>query len=243
MKLKQFACLAALITPFTAHADFLSVTAGAGVWNTSPDGNFQTTSDPVAVDIKDNLFWDDESQGYLFVTFEHFVPLVPNVKIIYTSIDQDGLGNTSFDFDGESFNGDVSNDFTIDTTDLILYYEVLDNVVSLDLGLNIRNLKVDYTIASSSTTEKDSFNETVPMLYALVGVTPWPDVIISGEMSYIAFDGSSISDITAKIAYTTDFLIGFEAGYRMQEYEFDDISDTDADLSFDGLFAGAYVKF
>ena len=81
------------------------------------------------------------------------------------------------------------------------------------------------------------------MLYALVGVTPWPDVIISGEMSYIAFDGSSISDITAKIAYTTDFFVGFEAGYRMQEYEFDDISDTDADLSFDGIFAGAYLKF
>ena len=245
MKIKQLACLVALTTPFTASADFLSVTAGGGVWNTSPDGNFQTTSDPEAVDIKDNLFWDDESQGYLFATFEHFVPLVPNVKIILTSIDQDGSGSTSFEFDDESFTGDVSNDFAIDSTDLILYYEVLDNVVSLDIGLNIRNLKVDYTITSSdtSTTVKDSFNETVPMLYALVGVTPWPDVIISGELSYIAFDGSSISDFTAKVAYTTDFLVGFEAGYRMQEYEFDDISDTDADLSFDGIFAGAYLKF
>ncbi|PCJ86661.1 MAG: hypothetical protein COA54_08095 [Thiotrichaceae bacterium] len=245
MKLKQLACLAVLTTPFTANADFLSVTAGGGVWNTSPDGNFQTTSDPIAVDIKDNLFWDDESQGYLFVTFEHFVPLIPNVKIIHTSIDQDGSGNTTFEFNGQPFNGDISNKFAIDTTDLILYYEVLDNVVSLDIGLNIRNLKVDYIITNSdtNTTEEDSFNETVPMLYALVGVTPWPDVIISGEMSYIAFDGSSISDITAKIAYTTDFFVGFEAGYRMQEYEFDDISDTDADLSFDGIFAGAYLKF
>ena len=243
MKLKQLACLAALTTPFTANADFLSVTAGGGVWNTSPDGNFQTTSDPVAVDIKDNLFWDDESQGYFFVTFEHFVPIIPNVKIVHTSIDQAGSGNTSFEFDGKTFSGDVDNKFAIDTTDLILYYEVLDNIVSLDIGLNIRTLKVDYTITSTGAIEKDSINETVPMLYALVGVSPWPDVIISGEMSYIAFDGSSISDITAKIAYTTDFFVGFEAGYRMQEYEFDDISDTDADLSFDGIFAGAYLKF
>ncbi|VAW51083.1 hypothetical protein MNBD_GAMMA05-961 [hydrothermal vent metagenome] len=243
MKLKQLACLAALTTPFTANADFLSVTAGGGVWNTSPDGNFQTTSDPVAVDIKDNLFWDDESQGYFFVTFEHFVPIIPNVKIVRTSIDQNGSGNTSFAFDGEAFSGNVDNKFSIDTTDLILYYEVLDNVVSLDIGLNIRNLKIDYNITSTGATEQDSISETVPMLYALVGVTPWPDVIISGEMSYIAFDGSSISDITAKIAYTTDFLVGFEAGYRLQEYEFDDISDTNANLSFDGIFAGAYLKF
>jgi len=245
MKLKQLACLAALTTPFTANADFLSVTAGGGVWNASPDGNIQTTSDPASVDIKDNLFWDDESQGYLFVTFEHFVPLIPNAKLVHTSIDQDGSGNTSFVFDDETFTGNVTNDFAIDTTDLILYYEVLDNVVSLDIGLNIRTLSVDYTITSTdtNTTVKDSLNETVPMLYALVGASPWPDVIISGEISYIAFDGSSISDITAKIAYTTDFFVGFEAGYRMQEYEFDDISDTDADLSFDGIFAGAYLKF
>jgi len=245
MKLKQLACLAALTIPFTTNADFLSVTAGGGVWNTSPDGNIQTTSDPASVDIKDNLFWDDESQGYLFVTFEHFVPLIPNAKLVHTSIDQDGSGNTSFVFDDETFTGNVTNDFAIDTTDLILYYEVLDNIVSLDIGLNIRNLKVDYTILSTDTNtiEKDSLDETVPMLYALVGASPWPDVIISGEISYIAFDGSSISDITAKIAYTTDFFVGFEAGYRMQEYEFDDISDTDADLSFDGIFAGAYLKF
>jgi outer membrane protein len=243
MKLKQLACLTALTLPFTANADFLSVSAGGGVWNTSPDGNFQKTSDPAAVNVKDNLFWDDESQGYLFISLEHFIPIIPNVKLVHTSIDQSGVGNTSFQFDGQTFNGDVDNTFAIDSTDLILYYEVLDNVVSLDIGLNIRNLKVDYTITSTGTTTTDSFNETVPMLYALVGVSPWPDLIISGELSYIAFEGSTISDLTAKVAYTTNFFIGLEAGYRIQEYEFDDVSDTDADLSFDGVFAGAYVKF
>jgi len=245
MKLKKLACIAALTLPFSANADFLSITAGAGVWNTAPEGSFEKAGDPVAVDVKDNLFWDDESQGYLFVTFEHFVPLIPNARIIHTSIDQNGAGNTSFVFDGDTFNGDVVNKFTLDTTDLILYYEVLDNVVSLDIGLNIRNIKIDYTISSatSGTTDSDSIDETIPMLYALVGVSPLPDLIISGEMSYIDYDGSKVTDLTAKIAYTTNFFVGFEAGYRKQEYKFDDVSDTNADLSFDGVFAGAYVKF
>ncbi len=243
MKLKQLACLAALLTPLSAQADFLSVSVGGGIWNGSPGGGFQKTTDPAAVDVEDDLFWDSESQGYIFATFEHFVPLVPNVRLIHTSMDHSGSGLATFNFDGQTFSGNVENDISIETTDLIFYYEVLDNIVSLDIGLNIRNLKVDYTITSTGSTAQDSISETVPMLYALVGTSPWPDLIISGELSYIAFDGSSVSDFTAKVAYTTNFLVGFEGGYRKQNFEFDDISDTDADLDFDGIFVGAYLKF
>lgn len=232
----------ALSSPLTANADTLSISAGGGVWNTSPSGTFQKTNDPAAVDVKDNLFWGDESQGYLFATLEHPVPIIPNVKLMYTKVDQSGSGDTSFTFDGDLYSGTVSNEFSIETTDLIAYYEVLDNVVSLDLGLNIRNLKIDYTINDSSNIT-DSLDETVPMLYILVGASPWPELIISGEMSYIAYSGSTISDITAKIAYTTSFLLGVEAGYRSQKYEFDDVSGTDANLTLDGPFVGAYLKF
>lgn len=242
MKLKQLVYLAALTTPLTVNADFLSVSAGGGIWNESPSGSIQKTIDPATVDIKDNFFWDSESQGYLFVTLEHFVPLVPNVRLMYTQLDQSGSGTTAFTFDGQPFSGVVSNDFKIKTLDLLAYYEVLDNVVSLDLGINIRNLKADYTIINGASVT-DSISETVPMLYALVGASPWPDFIISGELSYIAYSGSSVSDFTAKIAYTTDFLVGLEAGYRKQEFKFDDVSDTDATLTFDGVFAGAYLKF
>ncbi len=244
MKLKQLATLAALSIPLAAHADFLSVSIGGGIWNESPSGNFKNITDLTSVDVEDNLFWGSESQGYVFATFEHFVPLIPNFRLIHTSMDHAGSGNTSFTFDGQTFSGNVSNDFTIETTDLIAYYEVLDNVVSLDLGITIRKLTIDYNITDNGgNTVTDSIDETVPMLYALVGGSPWPDLIISGEISYMAFDGSSISDITAKIAYTTEFFIGVEAGYRKQNFEFDDISDTDANLDFDGVFVGAYLKF
>ncbi len=248
MKLKQFVCLTALLMPLSAQADTLSLSIGGGTWNESPSGNIQKTTDPGTVDVENNLFWDSESQGYFFATFEHFVPLIPNFRFIHTSMDHAGNGTTIFTFDGQTFTGNVNNDVSIETTDLIAYYEVLDNVVSLDLGLTIRNLKVDYTITGDdgfggSSTTTDSINETVPMLYALVGASPWPDLVISGELSYMAFDGSSVSDFTAKIAYTTEFFVGFEAGYRKQNFEFDDISNTDANLDFDGVFAGAYLKF
>lgn len=242
MNIKQLLCLLAVAAPLTVNADALSISVGGGAWNADPSGSFKKTTDPEPVDVNNQLFWDAETQGYAFITFEHFVPIIPNARLMLTSIDQSGSGNTSFTFDGVDYSGNVSNKFSLDALDLLLYYEVLDNVVSLDLGLNIRNLQIDYTIKNGIPTT-DSVDETVPMLYVLVGGSPWPDLIISGELSYMAYSGSSISDFTAKVAYTTNFFVGFEAGYRQQKYEFDDVSGTDAKLDFDGVFAGAYLKF
>ena len=243
MKIKELVCIAALATPFAATADALSISIGGGIWNESPSGFIKKTTDPAEVDVESDLFWGEESQGYVFVTLEHFVPIIPNFRLIHTSMDHSGSGETTFNFDGQTFTGNVDNDFSIETTDLIAYYEVLDNVVSLDLGLNIRHLKVDYTITSIGSTTTDSDSETIPMIYVMAGVSPWPDLIISGELSYMSYDGSTVSDFTAKIAYTTNFFVGFEAGYRKQAFEFDDVSDNDADMDFDGVFAGAYLKF
>ena len=245
MKIIYLACIAALTSPLLAHADTLSLSIGGGSWNESPSGNFQKTNDPTAVDVEDDFFWGEESQGYFFITLEHPVPLLPNIRFIQTTTDHSGSGVTSFTFDGKPFNGGgfVVNDVSIETTDLIAYYEILDNVVSLDLGLNIRNLKIDYNISSLLSSTSDSVSETIPMLYVLIGASPWPGLTISGELSYITFEGNTISDLTTKFAYTTDFLVGFEAGYRKQSFELDDASDTNADLNFDGIFAGAYVKF
>ncbi len=238
-----------LATPFSANADILSFSVGAGAWNETPDGNYQKIGDPDEVSVTDNLFWDKESQGYVFATLEHPVPLLPNIKIAHTKIEHDGNGSTPvFTFNGKDFSGKVINDVSIESLDLYAYYEILDNVVSLDLGLDIRNLKIAYNIEAkagpiTSASESDSVSATFPMLYAMVGATPWPGLTISGELSYIAYSGNSISDFTAKIAYTTDYFVGLELGYRKQSYQLDDISDTDADLSFDGVFAGAYLKF
>lgn len=45
MKLKQLFLLLTLLFPITAMADFLSVSAGGGVWNESANGQYQKTTD------------------------------------------------------------------------------------------------------------------------------------------------------------------------------------------------------
>ena len=239
---KLATCCVLAATPALAAADILSLTVGAGVWNETPEGGIFKVNDASAVDVKNQLFWSEESQGYLYATLEHPVPLLPNVRLMYTSLDHNGSGNTTFRFDDLQFTGNVANDFKIDQTDLLLYYEVLDNVVSLDLGLNVRVLDITYSIADGNSTS-GSVSGPVPMLYGLVGGSPWPGVLISAEGNYMAISGSTISDFSAKIAYTTDFFVGFEAGYRIQTIELDDVDDTNADLDFSGAFLGAYLKF
>jgi outer membrane protein len=237
-------CIIASLPPM-ASADILSFAIGGGVWNETPEGNIIQPSNATTptVDVKNNLFWTEESQAYLFATLEHPVPILPNVRLMYTSLDHAGNGNTSFEFDGVTYSGNVANDFTIEETDLLLYYEVLDNVVSLDLGLNIRLLDISFNINDGVNTTTESVGGTVPMIYGMVGGTPWPGVMLSAEANYMSYSGSTLSDFNAKISYTTDFFVGVEAGYRTQTIELDDVDDTNANLDFKGPFIGAYVKF
>lgn len=245
MKFNKIAigCMLACL-PGMATADILSITIGAGVWNETPEGGINKVSDLSLVDVKNDLFWTEESQGYLFATLEHPVPILPNVRLMYTSLDHSGSGNTSFDFEGIVFTGFVANEFTVDQTDLLFYYEILDNVVSVDLGLNVRLLDITYNIADQNgNNTSGSVSGPVPMIYGLVGGSPWPGVLLSAEGNYMAVSGSTISDFNVKISYTTDFFVGFEAGYRTQTIELDDVDDTNANLDFKGPFIGAYLKF
>jgi len=231
--------------PAIATADIISFTIGGGVWNETPEGSIiKPSSAPTpTVDVKNNLFWTEESQGYLFATLEHPVPVLPNVRLMYTSLDHTGSGTTSFTFEGITYAGAVANEFSIEQTDLLFYYEVLDNVVSLDLGLNVRLLDISFKINDGTNTTDSSVSAPVPMIYGLIGGSPWPGLLLSAEANYMAISGSTISDFNAKISYTTDFFVGIEAGYRIQTIELDDVDDTDANLDFDGPFIGAYVKF
>ena len=243
---KLATCCVIAAVPGLAAADTLSFAIGGGVWNETPEGSIIKPSNAPtpSVDVKNNLFWDEESQGYIFATLEHPVPIVPNVRLMYTSLDHAGSGTTSFTFEGTTYSGNVANEFTIDQTDLLLYWEVLDNVVSLDLGLNVRLFDLTYNITDEfGNNTSGSVSAPVPMVYGLIGGSPWPGLILSAEANYMTVAGSTISDFTAKIAYTTNFLIGFEAGYRTQTIELDDVDDTNANLDFKGPFIGAYLKF
>ena len=213
------------------------------MWQEDPSGYFRNASDPTDVDVKNDLFWKEEDQGYLFVTFEHFVPIIPNFRLMTTSLDHSGSGTATFILNGEVFTGDVASTGSFDQTDITAYWEVLDNVVSLDLGLNVKVLDFSYSVTSLTETTSGSITATLPMLYGLVGASPIPGLFLGVEGNWIGYDGNDLTDLTAKISYTTDFFLGIEGGYRSQTYELDDVDGYFGKLEFKGPFVGAYLKF
>jgi outer membrane protein len=242
-KLHTLACAAILSVPSITMADTLSVSIGGGMWQEDPSGYFRNASDPTNVDVKDDLYWTEENQGYLFVTLEHPVPLIPNFRVMTTSLDHSGSGTASFVLNGKTFTGDVTSSGSFDQTDLTAYWEILDNVVSLDLGLNVKLLDFSYSVASTGESTSDSLSATIPMLYGLVGASPIPGLFLGVEGNWIGYDGNNLTDLTAKISYTTDYFFGIEGGYRSQTYELDDVDGYFGKLEFKGPFVGAYLKF
>ena len=130
----------AMCIPALASADFIGFRVGASAWNQNYEGTVQ--SGPDTLDIQNQLGLDDETNNSFYISFEHPVPLIPNIKLARTEMDikEDNIITENFIFDGIPFRAGnlVTTDSDLTHTDLTLYYELLDNWVSLDLGITLR---------------------------------------------------------------------------------------------------------
>ena len=65
----------------------------------------------------------------------------------------------------------------------------------------------------------------------------------SWSANLISYDGSSISDYTGYVRYTSDYVVGVEVGIRKQTYELDDLDDTYGTIEFGGPYAALFLYF
>ena len=66
--------------------------------------------------------------------------------------------------------------------------------------------------------------------------------LVKGTKAFKAYGKNTISDITTKISYTTDYMLGVEAGVRTQEIKVD-VDSVKSSMKFSGAFVGVYFKF
>lgn len=225
----------------------LGVYAGADFWQSKTTGGFANT------DQKQPFDFENESQQAYYLAFEHFVPVLPNIRIQYMPLETQGqtLLNNTFNFAGTSFSAGstVLGSLDLDSTDYILYYELFDNpLLSLDLGLNAKHLKGDVTVATGSLRGAERLNEWLPMLYidTKIGILATGlDVFASGSAT--RYNDSHLYDLQAGIGYQlVDNLlldVRFKVGYRAMDLQLDDVNDLYADLEFKGVFAGVEIHF
>lgn len=244
MKKLLFSALV-LLLPLNVMADTVfGVKIGGGSWTHTPSGSITSSVGGVgtSADIKDDLQLEKKSEGYAYISIEHPIPVLPNIKIAQTSLTSSGSGavTASFDFNGTTYstNASVTTELELNQSDVILYYELLDNVLSFDVGLNAKTISGKAVVNGSSS----DFSATIPMLYVAAEIALPAGFAIGAEVSTISASGNSFNDVTAKVSYTSDYLFGVEAGVRNQTINAD-VDDVKADIKFSGAFVGVFLKF
>ena len=239
---------AALFATHLANADtVLGIYAGMGIWNAGIDGDVGVT-EPISTD---ELGIKDEDVSWYYVALEHPVPILPNIRISQTNLDVSGSSTLSqeFTFDDETFTQDTDIQTKVDLshTDYTLYYEILDNYASLDIGLTARAFDGVTSVTSELQFDEIAVDETIPMLYGRVQIDlPVTGFYVGGTLNYVGLDDNSLQDLELRVGYMTDTLpasIGVELGYRKLSLTLEEEDEFQSDVSFDGSYAAVVFHF
>ena len=244
------------ILAISANADMLRIEAGGGMWQPQSSGTMSYSE----TDYGEKGVYDSTektySQGYFWMFIKHPIPILPNIRAEYVSIEDEGDVTGSFD-DYTVPTGVAKADFTMKQYDIIPYYNILDNTawITLDLGLDIKFIQADYEVKGNiyidgiiDTSYSDSTSSTIPLGYLRLRVQAPFDIGLEGDIKYITYDGSTIMDTRVKLDYTMSFVPtlqpAIEVGYRYQSYKIDSDDDkTKMDMKFAGFYAGIMVRY
>ncbi|PIE43639.1 MAG: hypothetical protein CSA50_03235 [Gammaproteobacteria bacterium] len=233
-----------LIISSGVNADTLGITAGVAAWYADYSGNVQAGETPI--EAEDDLNIDAGTFFMAYASLEHPIPLLPNVKVQYQRADQDGSGTVNTPFRGVDFNGAVQTNLDLSHLDLVLYYELLDNVVSLDLGLNTKVFDGELAITQRNDSSRyvaEKIRVVLPMLYGATEIAiPGSGIAIKGEGSVIALNDNSVYDVALKLRGEMSVLV-VEAGYRVLRAQLDDVESIDVDLTVAGPFLAVGAAF
>jgi len=251
----------------TLSADFARIEAGAGSWVQLPTGEITTTTSSDFLNLGGTYTTNENESAemYAWVLVKHPIPLIPNLRLEYVSITDDG------EFE-RRVNGAYAgkSDTTIDMKqfDIIPYYNLLDNTfwMTVDFGLDIKVIQSDIVVKATSNetgnsmlngitntinnilpTYESSDTTAIPLLYLRGRVQiPTTNIGLESDIKFITDGDNTIYDVRAKVDYTFDIspIIqpAVEVGYRIQKFDID-TEDTVGSLEYAGLYAGVMVRF
>ena len=242
--------LIALLITFspTAAADMLGVYAGAGSWKHSSTGKMNHIG--TDADMENEYGFQDDYSNFVYVAFEHPFPLVPNIRISRYGLETSGTrtvtATTEFTFAGTAYtNGtDILSEFRWDEEDALIYYEILDNIVSVDFGLGMKKVDAEIAVTAGGVTNKHQISETLPIFYTMFGVMiPGTGISASVDTTQSFGKDSDIVQTNTKVSYMTSYMLGIEAGYRTSKMSLVNFDTVTGEIDFTGPFANVYFHF
>ena len=226
----------------SSYADVARVEMGAGAWMQTPSGTATYNATAGGSNVMKET---QDTSTYVWALVKHPIPVVPNLRLEYVNISSEGTAS------GTWGTNTATGKSTLDMQqiDVIPYYNLLDNTfwITLDLGVDVKVVNLDYKIASASYEYKKTL--PIPMGYARARVQiPNTGVGLEGDIKYISNGTSTFSDARAKADYTfKSFPIvqpAVEVGYRVQKVKIDESSvNIKTDIDFSGIYAGLMLRF
>jgi len=259
-KLITIGSIALTLLTTTANAGvLLDFEVGAGSWNAKPSGNIDYGTN---IDIQDDLGLNDSNNIYLYADFNHFVPIIPNIRIEQQNLEMDATANLgNITFNNTTYNGSTATKLDLKQQDLLLYWGVpalklaTAGMLRVDFGIDLKkfdgSIVLDSKVNNNTQSETANIDFIIPMGY--IGATFDPPLIpasLSASYKTIRYDGSSINDIMAKVSIDLPIPlplidIKLDLGYKQQSLVISEsVSDNlTADIKFSGMFFGISAKF
>ncbi|MDQ1209166.1 outer membrane protein [Acinetobacter baylyi] len=243
--LKYLSCCITFGLSNMAQADFIGIKGSVDYWLyhghvqaqplTTPLSNQQGSGSLIInPDLDSNHTHDLKRDAALQFSFaiEHPIPLFPNAKIRYVNLDSQ-IKNAGHD------------NVSLHDTDFILYYQILDNIVNLDLGIGATHLSGD---VSRSDTDQINLNKTYPIIYLNTEAKlPFTGLMALAEVNYSHMNNTKIRDIRGEAKYEliNNIIVdvGAKVGYRMLKIDLDDHQNNDLNFEFKGPYIGLEAHF
>jgi outer membrane protein len=226
-----------LLMTGTAKAEFIGLNIGASQSASTIPSSFDS------IDLIDDLDVDDPQHSSMTIILEHPITALPNIRYQGSQLDSDiSINGPAF-----SFGNHNSSTFDLSQDDIVLYYQLLDNWVNLDLGVDVKRLDGEISFAGT-TGNSVSVDETIPLLYLSARFDlPLDGLYVGADINASVIDlglsESSAQDSTFLMGYESGTGLGIEGGYKYFSLDLDNVDASDTDLEYDGIFLNGYVNF
>jgi len=242
----MLACL--WLTIGTAEAEFVGLNIGA---HTSQTANTLNRDSSRSFDLVDDLNVNNPSQTSMVLILEHPISVLPNIRYqgynLYSS-ESSEVSLESSNNDSEAIAGKTTTTgFDLNHEDIVLYYQLLNNWVDLDMGVDLKRFDGEVSLAGTTGSSID-VDETIPLLYLSARIElPVNGLYVGADINANVIDlglsQSTAQDSTILLGYESGTGLGVEGGIKSFSVELNDSDSLNTNLEYDGLFLNGYFNF
>lgn len=228
MKLALSAVLLLAAYSSTVSADLLALKVEAGIG--------EMKSDHVGWVYNGGEMSSKDSYTYLDGRLEHFLPLIPNLRIAYSEM--------PFSQTADVIGAPVNYTGELQEASATLYYEILDSLVNLDVGLTIK--ETTYSVGLNDSMTQVSFVKPLVYLNAELPL-PFTGFTFGGLVEFIPRNSDVSKSYDVYLAYK--FIdnpvvdLSVKLGYAHKVLNLDMPVFEGIDVTGNGVYAGLQVYF